>query len=240
LNASRYLIVNADDFGLSPGVNQGIIRSHEQGIVTSASLMVRHQAATEAALYALKHPELSLGLHVDLGEWAFVDGAWRIVYEVVPAADRYAVAEEVARQLESFRSLTGRNPTHLDSHQHVHRSEPTRSILLDAARGMRIVVRSECSEVHYCGDFYGQSDKGHPYPQGIGVESLLRILAGLRPGITEMGCHPGEGGDTDSGYRDERAVECRTLCDTRIREAVRTENIALCSFSDVDVRVPQP
>ncbi len=54
--AKRYLIVNADDFGLSEGVNRGIIRAHEQGIVTSASLMVRGAAAAEAARYARAAP----------------------------------------------------------------------------------------------------------------------------------------------------------------------------------------
>ena len=42
----RYLIVNADDFGMGRGVNDGIIKSHEHGIVTSASLMVRWRAAS--------------------------------------------------------------------------------------------------------------------------------------------------------------------------------------------------
>lgn len=46
------MIVNADDFGLSPGVNRGIIQAHEHGIVTSASLMVRRAAAYQAAQYA--------------------------------------------------------------------------------------------------------------------------------------------------------------------------------------------
>jgi hypothetical protein len=61
------LIVNADDFGLSGGVNAGIMAAHEHGIVTSASLMVRWPAAR----YAAGHPRMSLGLHLDLGEWAF-------------------------------------------------------------------------------------------------------------------------------------------------------------------------
>ena len=65
--ADRWLIVNADDLGLSSGVNQGILQAHEQGIVTSASLMVRHQAAPEAVAAAREHPRLGLGLHVDLG-----------------------------------------------------------------------------------------------------------------------------------------------------------------------------
>jgi predicted glycoside hydrolase/deacetylase ChbG (UPF0249 family) len=69
MSAAKYLIVNADDFGQSPGINRGIIEAHEQGIVTSASLMTRWLAAGEAALYAKQFPKLSVGLHLDLGEW---------------------------------------------------------------------------------------------------------------------------------------------------------------------------
>src|SRR5215210_6058372 len=95
----RFLIVNADDFGQSPGVNRGVIAAHERGIVTSASLMVRWPAAAEAAAYARARPGLSVGLHVDLGEWVYRDGAWAARYEVARADDRAAVAAELARQL---------------------------------------------------------------------------------------------------------------------------------------------
>src|SRR4051794_21157272 len=120
--AGRYLIVNADDFGRSPGVNRGIVRAHEHGIVTSASLMVRWPAAAEAAGYGRPRPGLSLGLHVDLGEWSLCGADWQPVYEVVDSDNPGAVAAEVGRQLAAFRSLVGRDPTHLDSHQHVHRT----------------------------------------------------------------------------------------------------------------------
>src|SRR5262249_59174838 len=100
--AKRYLIVNADDCGQSFGVNWGIIEAHERGIVTSASLMVRWPAAAEAAVYGRQHPNLSLGLHVDLGEWACRDGHWMPVYQVVPTNDTAAVADEVARHLAAF------------------------------------------------------------------------------------------------------------------------------------------
>jgi predicted glycoside hydrolase/deacetylase ChbG (UPF0249 family) len=72
--AGRFLIVNADDFGLTSGINRGIIEAHEHGIVTSASLMVRYPAAREAADYAKAHPELSVGLHFEAGEWRYRAG----------------------------------------------------------------------------------------------------------------------------------------------------------------------
>src|SRR5712692_7081247 len=108
----RRLIVNADDFGQSAGVNRGIIEAHEAGIVKSASLMVRWPAAAQAVAYGRKHPALSLGLHFDFGEWICHRRRWNKVYEVVPDDDVRAVAREASRQLAAFRRLAGRDPTH--------------------------------------------------------------------------------------------------------------------------------
>jgi predicted glycoside hydrolase/deacetylase ChbG (UPF0249 family) len=236
LNATaRYLIVNADDFGQSPGVNRGIIQCFEEGIVTSASLMVRWPAAAAAAEYARNRPELSVGLHVDLGEWACRGGEWVRIYTVVPEDDAAAVADEVARQLALFRTLVGHGPTHLDSHQHVHRAGPVRPVVCQAGRTLGVPVR-HFSAVHYCGDFYGQTKEGLTYPEGLGAERLIETVAALPAGITELGCHPGLGDDVESMYRTERTLEQATLCDPRIREALAKERIELRSFRDFDWR----
>jgi chitin disaccharide deacetylase len=92
-------LVNTDDFGQSPGVNEGVITAHEHGIVTSASLMVRWPAATPAAKYARGHPRLSVGLHVDLGEWAFRQETSVRLCEVIPMEDFARIAAEALRQL---------------------------------------------------------------------------------------------------------------------------------------------
>jgi predicted glycoside hydrolase/deacetylase ChbG (UPF0249 family) len=233
MSGARYLIVNADDFGLSAGVNRGIIEAHERGIVTSASLMVRCPAAGEAAAYGRSRRGLSLGLHVDLGEWAYRDESWVRLYEVVPADDRAAVEREVGRQLDCFRDLAGRDPTHLDSHQHVHREEPVRSVLAALAGRLGVPLRHYSPAVRYCGDFYGQAAKGWPFPEGIAVEGLVRLLTGMPPGTTEMGCHPGYGEGLDSMYVYERAEEVRTLCDPRVRGALSAGQIRLVSFADL-------
>src|SRR5688572_7521781 len=96
-DASRYLIVNADDFGLCDAVNRGIVRSHDEGIVTSASLMVRGAAAREAVRLSAERPRLGVGLHLDLGEWAYRGGEWVTLYEVVPVDDPAAVESETRR-----------------------------------------------------------------------------------------------------------------------------------------------
>lgn len=229
----RYLIVNADDFGQSPGVNRGTMEAHERGIVTSASLMVRGSAASEAVAYGRAHPSLSLGLHVDLGEWAYRDGRWVPVYEVVPIGDVTAVVQEINRQLEAFRLLTDGDPTHLDSHQHLHRSEPVRSVLTGIAQELGIPLRHFVSEVRYCGAFYGQDGRGVSYPGAITVDALTTIVSTLPPGFTELSCHPGDGADAETMYRWERVEEVRVLCDARVRAAIEAAGVELCSFRNV-------
>ena len=243
MSAERRLIVNADDFGQSPAVNRGAIDAHERGIVTSASLMVRWPAAREAAAYARGQPRLSVGLHLDLGEWAYRERAWVALYQVAPSADAAAVAAEIDRQLAAFRELLGRDPTHLDSHQHVHREEPARSLLVERARRLGIPVRHYTRAVRYSGAFYGQTGRGEPLPEAITVEALIALVKALPAGVTELGCHPGAAETPDpsalptashrSMYEAERPRELAVLCDPRVREAIAEEGIALRSFRDV-------
>ena len=234
-DSARHLIVNADDFGQSPGVNQGIIAAHERGIVTSTSLMVRWPAAREAAEYARTHMTIGMGLHVDLGEMRYCEKEenWVQMYDVVSHDDAAAVRQEVERQLADFFTLVGRAPTHLDSHQHVHMHEPVRAILVEIAASLDVALRSCTPAIRYCGDFYGQASKGYAYPDGISVERLLKVLGDLPPGTTELGCHPGLGEDVDSMYRTERATEVQTLCDPRVRTAIKAGNIRLVSFREM-------
>lgn len=229
----RYLIVNADDFGMSEGVNRGIIQAHECGIVTSASLMVREPGAKAAAAYARSHPELSVGLHLDFGEWTFRQGAWERLYEVVPVDDKEAVAAEVARQVELFRELIGDDPTHLDSHQHAHLQQPALGLVAAFAEEWQIPLRRVTSAVQHCGSFYGQGEEGIPYPDGITVHNLRLLMANLAPGWTELGCHPGYPEGLRTSYREERVQEIAALCDPAIRSALEEMKVGLRSFRDL-------
>jgi len=229
----RFLIVNADDFGLTRGINRGIVEAAEHGILTSASLMVRYPAAAEAAQYARANPTLSLGLHVELGEWIYQNGEWVLRYEVVPADDARRVSAEIEKQLAEFQRLAGRPPDHLDSHQHVHRNQPARGIMLAVAGRLSVALR-ECSpEVHFCGDFYGQTGEGEPLPGALTTENLSKILEGLPEATTELGCHPGYAEGLDSVYRHEREAELRVLCDPALKEILRRLGIMLRGFGGV-------
>jgi len=228
------LIVNADDFGQSDAINRGVIAAHESGIVTSASLMTRWPSSAEAAAYGRDHPRLSVGLHLDLGEWAYRDETWVPLYQVARTNDPEAVQRELAGQLERFRELVGAEPSHLDSHQHVHREEPLHSLMVGAARQLGVPLRDAAPDLRYDGSFYGQSSRGYPVPDAICADALARLIETLPVGITELGCHPGTADDVlDSMYRAERAEELHALCDPRVRAAIRSSGVRLCSFFDL-------
>ncbi len=231
--ATRRLIINADDFGQSQGINDGIIRCHEQGVVTSASLMVRWPWARAAAEYARDRPALSVGLHIDLGEWVCQNGEWRPLYQVVPPNAPSAIEAEIACQLEMFQRLVRRDPTHLDSHQHVHRHEPVRTFVTQISDRLGVPCRSFSDGVTHRGEFYGQTGEGHSLDGAITVERLIAILVALPVGTTELGCHPGLRGDAPGMYVAEREHEAHVLCDSRVRAAIDAEGIELLSYRDV-------
>jgi len=227
----RHLIVNADDFGLSEGINQGVIEAHEHGILTSASLMVRWPAAAAAAAYARTHPGLGVGLHLDLGEMIYAHGEWRPLYQVLPPdADAEAISTEIAAQIARFEELVGRTPTHVDSHQHCHRKEPVRGIVAGQCARMGIPLRECTPDIFYYGGFYGQSARGQSHPECIAVGALLRILESLPDGVTELGCHPAAATDFESAYSHERLIELSTLCDPCVRIAISELSLELVTF----------
>jgi hypothetical protein len=230
LAAPRRLIVNADDFGQSAGINDGIIRSYVLGVVTSASLMVRWPSAPAAAAYARAEPVLSVGLHLDLGEWIYGDRGWVPLYQVVPLDDPAAIREEVLRQLETFQLLMRSDPTHIDSHQHVHGRALVRDVVAEIGNRLGIPVRHGSTRIKHLGEFYGQGPKGSVLNGAITVDRLIALLGALADGTTEMSCHPGLRCDAYGMYVADREEEVHVLCDPRIRAAIEAERIELISF----------
>lgn len=229
IELARRLIVNADDFGISHGVNRGIIEAHTDGIVTSASLMVRRGPAEEAAAMAGQHPGLGLGLHLDLGEWIYRDGRWEARYEVVGTDDANAVEAEIERQVDRFIELCQGPPDHLDSHQHVHLTEPVMALVDRIAARLGVPVRRRHPEVAYQ-SLYGQDRDGTPLHQNIAPPAYVRAIAELGPGITEFGCHPGYAADLDSDYCLERQVELESLRDPGVRAALEVHGVELVTW----------
>ncbi len=231
--APRRLVVNADDFGRSPGINRGVMAAHSDGIVTSASLMVRWPAAADAARWARTTPSLGLGLHLDLAEWVHDGSAWVAAYEVVPDDDPVAVADELWRQVERFDQLVGAVPTHVDSHQHVHRSPGAHEAVAGVCAELGVPLRMEDPAIAHCGAFYGQTATGEPLHEAVQPEALVALLEGLAPGVTELLCHPGLSDESGSVYGPERDLEVAALCHPAVRRAVDDVGIELVTFADL-------
>jgi chitin disaccharide deacetylase len=221
------IIVNGDDLGVSPGVNQGIAEAHRQGVLTSASLMVEMPASREGADLAHDLPALGVGLHADVTD---VDGQ--------PLAGRAAahVCEAVLqRQLDRFQELVGRLPTHLDSHHNVHRDP----LLLPSFRRLadrhRLPLR-EHSPVRHVGSFYCQWN-GETHLEQVSVGGLVGLVeTEVGEGVTEIGCHPGYADPLlRSSYRREREAELRTLCDPAVRDFLSARHIRLIDFREAIV-----
>ena len=220
---AKLLIVTADDFGISRGVNRGIVEAHRAGILTSTSLMVNRPAAEQAADVGRACPDLSIGLHLELD----ADGA-------------RDVPTELTRQLSRFTDLVGAPPTHVDSHHDVHKNPRVLPDVLALARRLGVPLRGY-SHVRHLSKFYGQWG-GETHLEQISVDGLLRLLdAEIGPGVTELTCHAGyvdEG--LSSSYRLEREAELRTLCDPRVRPALVERGIRLVGFRDLPALLPAP
>ena len=150
---TRHLVVNADDFGISRGVNRGIVEAHRAGLVTSASLMANLPSAEDALTRAAICPDLGLGLHLTLTAGRPLSPPERVP-TLVDADGRFLVLGTLLARLslgqvhgdDLRRELTaqvewalrrGIRPDHLDSHHHVHVHPRVAPIVIALAREHR-------------------------------------------------------------------------------------------------------
>jgi chitin disaccharide deacetylase len=149
----RRLIINADDFGLTPGVNRAILEAHEHGVVTSTTLMANSLAFEEAAQLAQSRSSLSTGCHVVLLDGkplidpgrlpslvdgkdgnSFRDGVSGFVLRTLCGRiDPDQVEAETTAQIRKLQSH-GIDVSHVDSHKHTHMFPPALQGILRAAR----------------------------------------------------------------------------------------------------------
>ncbi|HKS37257.1 MAG TPA: hopanoid biosynthesis-associated protein HpnK [Verrucomicrobiae bacterium] len=148
--ARRRLIVNADDFGASGSINEAVERAHQEGILTTASLMVNGEAAGEAVELARQNPRLGVGLHLTLvcGAAALppadipnlVDERGRFSNHPVASGFRFFARPglrsqlecEIGAQFEKFRT-TGLKLDHVNGHLHFHLHPAVLAILMRRA-----------------------------------------------------------------------------------------------------------
>jgi len=250
----RRLIVNADDFGRTPGVNGGTLEAHLSGIVTSATVMVLEPAAAEGIAQALQQaPRLALGLHFTLtGGGAPASraeevgglapgGRFRKNADALPAS---LPAQEIRRELEAqialLTRMAGRPPSHLDSHHHCSLHPSVQEVFAEVARERGLPVRAASREAlaalrsaglrtpdRFLDSFYGETAT---------ASHIRALLEELPEGVSELMCHPGHADSqllAGSSYAKEREGEVRVLADPELRRFLEEREIELISFGEL-------
>lgn len=252
MKPGRSLIVNADDYGLTAGVSRGILDAHRRGIVTSTTLLV-NRPVDPTLIEALKSSGLGVGLHMNLTLGppvaparrvaSLVDGEGRFVRDAREAAQRARKDEariELGMQIDEFRRIMGRFPTHLDSHHHVGRHEPILELVLDFALAIKVPVRTQDPEVRAMARTLALKTPDH-FMGESGPDaywSSERVLAHLRElpgGVTEFMTHPGYYDDdlSYSRYGRQRETEMTGLTDPQARALIEREGIRLIHFGNL-------
>ena len=224
----KRLIINADDFGLTPGVTRGILDAHLNGVVTSTSAMMNSPHIAESLAAAHRDaPNLGMGVHLVL-TW----GKPMLIPEKVPTLvddtghfykifqlsehvgnfDLDEVRNEWQAQIEAF-IATGRRPDHLDSHHHSSYSDPKLfKVMLELAREYDLPIRLPSKpedgslEIEPFVQILGQHPVRFPlscitafYDEGASFTNLSKIISAIPEGISELMCHP--------GYADSELME---------------------------------
>jgi predicted glycoside hydrolase/deacetylase ChbG (UPF0249 family) len=250
----KSLIVNADDFGRTPGVNAGVVEAHLLGIVTSATVMVLEPAAEEGVSDVRRRaPRLSLGLHFALTGGGLPASSLDRVPSLL-AGGRFRrfpadlpqelPAEEIARELDAqlflFEKMAGGPPTHLDSHHHAALHPSVQPVFAQAALRLEIPVRASSGaareELRAAGVRTPDRFVDEFYGAGATAANLRAILLALTHETTELMCHPGRADErlvAESTYARERELELTLLCEPELKSLVAEQNIRLASFRDL-------
>ncbi|EKT58261.1 chitin disaccharide deacetylase [Providencia burhodogranariea] len=250
---SSLLIVNADDFGLCQAVNYGIIESHRNGIVNSTSAMMNMPGIYHAAKLSHEYPSLAVGMHFVLtagmpfsnipslthngilGKWL-----WEIDSNDLPLDE---IAQELRRQYEHFITVFGYEPSHIDSHHHVHMMTSIFPIVVNFAQEKGIALRVDrqlaktwppifdpvTSTDYFSRDFYGDEV----------TESLFLNI--LNDSITrgdqsiEIMSHPAfiDNALLKSNYTYQRLTELDVLTSTTLKAQVLDRGFKLGSYLDL-------
>lgn len=244
---STRLIINADDFGVTPGVSAGILYAHQYGILTSTTAMVNTEFSKQSLEEAKEYPNLGIGLHLvlDAGRPIFSSnssltdhtGYFLRGKELMESVKKEDLKDELKAQLEILYKWYG-DVTHIDSHHHMHLHIPNAlEAVLEVAESYQIPVRT-FSESEQTGDvpttdflyydFYGE--------ENVSLDYLLDIFSNLQPGTTEIMCHPAfldSWLNRASSYNFTRIKELEILVDNRIKDWLQNHSIHLIHYGGI-------
>ena len=242
----KYLILNADDYGLSPSVNKGIVEAHRFGTITSATIIVNMPGFRDGVERALENPSLGVGLHFNLTYGAPV-APLKKVPSLINTEGIFSrkvkdwAFSEIKLELEAQWQLAqkaGLALTHLDGHQHIHwRSKGVAKAMASLALREKIPIRRSpkplIKKYPPTSDFF----IGDTYFDENGLEKLLAYLKAIKPGVTEIMAHPGytdEYVQTLSSWTFVREVELEVFTNSQVKEAIILNGLKLINFSHLN------
>ncbi|MEB6378776.1 chitin disaccharide deacetylase [Leclercia adecarboxylata] len=248
------LIVNADDFGLSKGQNYGIVEACRHGVVTSTTAMVNGDAIEHAAALSRDLPDLGVGMHFVLtlgmpltpmpgltrdgllGKWI-----WEMAEQgTLPLEE---IARELDCQFNRFVDLFGREPTHIDSHHHVHMIPAIFPLVAEFARrkGVALRVDPQVDGIDERGGDLPPTTDGFSsafYGDEISEALFLSVLdSSVQRGeqSLEVMAHPAFIDNTirKSAYCWPRLTELDVLTSTSLKYAIAERGYRLGTFRDL-------
>ncbi len=252
----KKLIINADDFALSKGVTEGILKTINDGITTSTTIMVNGGNFSHAFALGKKH-NLSMGIHLCLTHGKPILSNEKVSTLVDEKGffkkrnllledkniDRKQVEKELWAQVDKFLSLDV-IPDHLDAHHYIYEYlEDTLEIVGDIAKQLNVPIRQTLDKTKvFCkknkiyttdkffGEFYGDRNE-------ISIDLLEDIFAKSWDGVAELMCHPAVSDDVIeniSSYNTCRFKEFEVLTSPEAKELIEKHKIQLISYSDLN------
>lgn len=258
---AKKLIINADDYGLTRSVSEGIIRAHRDGVVTSTSVMI-NLAQRVDVIELLENPSLDIGVHLNLTVGKSVlpkekiphlvdenghfhkrkttrrpvndDGV--VLFDDVPIEE---IILEMETQIRHFIGF-GLTPTHLDTHHHIHANPKVMDAIIFSAINSNLPLRTINPEMR--DEVRSKGIRTTEFFEGrffgldlVNLKNMATIFADISDGVTELMCHPGEVSDelkAISGYVDERQAELDVLIKPDMLGFINDERIHITNWHD--------
>ncbi|WP_042349932.1 chitin disaccharide deacetylase [Bacillus massiliigorillae] len=197
------VIVNADDFGYSRGLNYGIIDAHQYGLVNSTTMMMNMNAVEHAFRLANPYRNLAIGIHLVLttGAPLWKEGVESLIQSngnfktLSMLMDNFdlkleEVEKEWEAQIQRFLSF-GRKPNHFDSHHHVHMHPKLQEVTRKLAQKYNVPVRRNGKDAIEGIKMYSDVALFDFYNEGVSEDYFLNLPSKVEEGHTvEVMCHP--------------------------------------------------
>lgn len=234
------MIFNADDFGLTEGINLAIIDAFKNGVVRSTTLMANSLAYEHAVELAHENPDLCVGIHL-VGTYGkpltktnstLVDANGnfkRFPDEGTPNIDPEQMFIEWCAQIDKVSKDI--NLTHFDSHHHIHLHPLLLPITERIAKKYNLKYRGNNYQAGVCArlvtDFYKEN---------VNFETILKIAATYTDEVLDIMTHPGIDDDTlrnNTSYHYYRELELKVLTSQDVKEFFKNNTIEICSYKSL-------